>query len=74
VPNDFAAFRANSLCKGTGNFWSQNRDFPMGIREFLLLAADGLAAKLAWQAFIDELRLLGFARALIPLSNIAIFD
>ena len=46
----------------------------MGIREFLLLAADGLAAKLAWQAFIDELRLLGFARALIPLSNIAIFD
>ena len=44
----------------------------MGIREFLLLAADGLAAKLAWQAFIDELRLLGFARALIPLSNIAI--
>jgi len=37
-------------------------------------AADGLAAKLAWQAFIDELRLLGFARALIPLSNIAIFD
>jgi hypothetical protein len=32
--NDCGAFCANSLLQGTGNFWSENREFPMKIREF----------------------------------------
>ena len=31
---DFRAFRPNSLLKGTGNFWRENREFVTAIREF----------------------------------------